>query len=394
MLLLQHSNEIKNSYCMDNKKNIGIVTYWNTEENYGQVLQLFALQWQLRKMHFCPFLLRILPGKLPESVNEKYSTNKITFQRLVDAIKKKLRKNQSPAIVERNFQLFKNHYLSVSEREYTPKDLYHNVSEADIYICGSDQIWNYPNPIYFLDWCSKSQKRISYAASFGKSRIPDYQEEAYSNLLAQFDNISVREKSGIEICEKLVHSKNCMQCLDPTLLLSKEDYCSAINIIETKVSKKYILLYLLGNKSNIDFDKIDNFARDRNCEIIFVPSQGCAESRYKPTYPSIEKWLGLIKNAEYVITNSFHGTVFSIIFQRNFFVLPLVGGDIRMNDRLYSLFDTLDIPYRPLCDNIIRDMPKINYDKVDIKIKLLASKSIAFLEDSLHSCSVSKHIDL
>ena len=80
---------------MDNKKNIGIVTYWNTEENYGQVLQLFALQWQLKKMHFCPFLLRILPGKLPESVNEKYSTNKITFQRLVDVIKKKQINNDS-----------------------------------------------------------------------------------------------------------------------------------------------------------------------------------------------------------------------------------------------------------------------------------------------------------
>ncbi len=368
---------------MDIKKRIGIVTYWNTEENYGQVLQLFALQCQLKKMNASPFLIPVLPGKFPRGIYEKYSTNKITFQRLVDAIKKRLYKKQDSTIVKRGFQLFKDKYLSVSDRRYTPENLYFNAPEADAYICGSDQIWNYPNPVYFLDWGPMGKKRISYAASFGKSCIPDYQEEAYAKLLSQFDHISVRERSGVDICNKLVHSKKCVQCLDPTLLLAKEEYCSAVDIIEPSIEKKYILLYLLGNKSDVDLGKIDDFAKEKNCEIVFVPSQGCSVSRYKPTYPSIEEWLGLVKNAEYVITNSFHGTVFSIIFQRSFFILPLVGGDVRMNDRLNSLFNMLNIAPRYVCEKMSQEK-EFDYDSIKVIIHEKIKDSLSFLGKSIN----------
>lgn len=364
-----------------NEKKIGIVTYWDTEENYGQVLQLFALQWQLKKLNCSPFLVRILSGQLPPDIDKKYSTKKITLSKIVDAIKKRLSKKYERVVVNRDFQMFKDRYLSVSEKAYTPKEIYQNAPDADVYICGSDQVWNYPNPIFFLDWCPKGKKRVSYAASFGKSSIPDYQEEAYSKLLTQFDMLSVREKSGIEICNRLVYNKKCIQCLDPTLLLSSQDYCSAINIKRPSVEKKYILLYLLGNKSYIDFDKIDNFAKNTGCEIVFVPSQGCVMSRYESIYPTIEQWLGLVKNADYVITNSFHGTVFSIIFKKQFYVLPLIGGDCRMNDRLNSLFETLGIQYRFFDNNNIENLPMIDYYSVNKKLENLVCKSISYISD-------------
>lgn len=362
------------------EKKIGIVTYWDTEENYGQVLQLFALQWQLKKLSYNPYLIRIKHGKLPTDINQKYAVKTYTFQRIVDALKKRFFKRKKYTVIKRNFQLFKDKYLSVSDKEYVPLELYTNTPKADAYISGSDQVWNYPNPIFFLDWCPTGKKRIAYAASFGKKDIPDYQVEVYSKLLGRMDLISVREKSGVGICEKIVPNKECIQCLDPTLLLSKEDYMSSIQIEEPLTDKKYILLYLLGNKCNVNFSLLNDFAKEKDCEIIFVPSQGCVLSMYKPTYPSVEQWLGLVKNAAYIITNSFHGTAFSIIFQRDFFVFPLVGGDVKMNDRLTSLFDTLEIENRYVCKKMLQK-DHLDYGKIAKILKEKKKEGMFFLNE-------------
>lgn len=117
---------------------------------------------------------------------------------------------------------------------------------------------------------------------------------------------------------------------DPTLLLSVHDYSSIA--APCLYSQDYLLLYLLGNEIDFDVAEVYAWARSRHIEVKYVASQG-RQDAYDKIYPNVDEWLSLIRNARYVVTNSFHGMVFSIIFNKPFVVIPLAGSFTRMNDR-------------------------------------------------------------
>ena len=326
---------------------IGIITYWRTEENYGQVMQIFALQFVLKKLGHNPFFLMYVQGSLPPYVEHriKKAMGGLSISRIVEFLKHRIEKNpQISPVVKRNFQCFKNRYINQTLQTFTPQQLYQNPPKADCYICGSDQIWNYPNPVYLLDWCPDNLPRYSYAVSFGRTHVPKHLRCVYSQYLKRFSAISTRELSGINLCRDLGYNGLIVHSLDPTLLLTSDEYYKAIDIVKARYEKPYLLLYLLGNRTQIDTNDIYRIAETKGLDVVFVPSQGCSfECDRPPMYPSIEEMLGLIDGASFVVTNSFHGTVFSIIFNKQFVTIPLSGDDVRMNERLLSLFDSLDI---------------------------------------------------
>lgn len=366
-------------------KKIGIVTYWNTEENYGQILQLFALQHHLKQIGISPFLIKwcSIPNINKESTIKRFFRLFTSYYRMIDAIKKRLyqrKKTKNTNVINRDFKSFKEKYIECTSKVYSIQDLKDNPPVADGYITGSDQVWNYPNSIFLLSWCHAKVPRFSYAASFGTNILPKYLLKEYKDSLSKFKAISVREKSGIDFCHSM--GLKAEHVLDPTLLLSQETYNEKLCLKNIQTKKPYIFLYLLGNESTVDIDYIKQYALYKGWEIIFTPSQNYKIESLKPTFPSIEEWISLIANAEIVITNSFHGTIFSIIYKRQFYTILLKGRDRKMNDRILSLFTDLNI--KRIYNNHIDCEDSINYEEVYNKLRILREKSFAFINQIMN----------
>lgn len=339
---------------------IGIMTFWWSEDNYGQLLQCYALQKYLRDLGHAPYLIRYkwhsdviknpLPIRILKALNPVFMYNFLKNKRNKALIKKETSVNS------REFDDFRKRYIVQSETYYSSlRQLQENPPSADLYIVGSDQVWNFwNNPVrrfrnivhaYFLDFGTAETKRSSYAASWGVKSIDSEYIKEISPLLARFDYISVRESSGIELC-KQCGAKSVEWTADPTQLLSADLYRSLYN--ENKLRKpqnKYLLLYILNNKCSIDIQAVYNFAAEKGLDVFYVTGNGTVD-KYTKFFATIPEWLYLIDNAEYVITNSFHCCVFSILFNKQFAVLPLTGKHAGMNDRFDSLFSRYEIEPR------------------------------------------------
>lgn len=343
---------------------IGIMTFWWSNDNYGQLLQCYALQQYLREQGHEPFLIRYdsRPDFLPPPVWRKVikAFNPIKLSRFIKYkfIKKfqKIQFNLEEQNNQRQFDSFRKKYIRQSEQIYLSySELKENPPKADCYIVGSDQVWNfyeYPlnkckNPLhaYFLDFGASSTKRISYSASWGKPEISDEYKNEIQPLLSKFNYISVRERTGVSLCQACGAKKVELRC-DPTLLL-KADHYRQLYLTEKNPDfpERYILVYRLGNPCDFPMKKISNWANSKSLEVIYVTANGLSDT-YKKIYPTIQQWLSLIDNAEYVITNSFHCCVFSLIFRRKFAVIPLKSSAKGMNSRIETLFELFKVTPR------------------------------------------------
>lgn len=192
-------------------------------------------------------------------------------------------------------------------------------AEADVFIAGSDQIWNYEligrDSSYFLDF-AKDKITCSYAASFGVNKIPEEYRDFYEEGMNNLDSISVRESNAVELVNSLC-CKECSLMPDPTLLLDAEKWSEVSK--EPNIKNPYILIYKITKEENlISFAK--KLSRETGLPIVYIPNDiksGIVRTTKFNVGP--DEWLGYIKNAEYVVTNSFHGTAFSIIFGKKFF---------------------------------------------------------------------------
>jgi hypothetical protein len=216
----------------------------------------------------------------------------------------------------------------------------------DLYIAGSDQIWDYKltnfDTTYFLDFVDEGKKKYSYAASIGENLPPESLCGTYSTLLKQFDKILVRENYGADIVEKLTGTRPECVC-DPTLLLSAKEWEPFIR--EPKRKDKYILVYQLGiNKEIVDFAR--RLSKKTGYRIVYIPFPlvGLLKCSCRIAIGPSE-WMGLFKHASYVISDSFHGVVFSLLFNRPFFTM--VNGH-HTNKRVEQLLKTVDLSHRTI----------------------------------------------
>lgn len=331
---------------------IGVLTFWWDTENYGQVLQCYALQKYLTSLGHDVFIIRYLPegdlknksclSRILKLLNP--SCIKVFFKQKYTFFLKRREKNKHP----RYFDVFKSKYINQSEEIFYSFEQLNSASfNVDMLVVGSDQVWNFwglplarcRNTVhaYFLNFGMSNVKRVSYAASWGVKTIKEDFVNEIKPLLKKFDWVSVREKSGIKICGQCGREDVEWIC-DPTLLLNKSDYQDLIGKTSQNKENPYLFLYILGNEYSFSIRDIYSWGREKRLDIKYVTANDQFD-KYAKCYPSIEEWIGLIAGAEYVITNSFHCAIFAIIFDKKFACIPLTGQHSGMNERMYSLFE-------------------------------------------------------
>jgi hypothetical protein len=349
---------------------IGIMTVWTTKNNYGCILQCYALQQYLLSIGHDAYLIRYVPAK-SLLVKVKRVIQVSPFQ-LLRLIRLRISENHGRDNLKRRFNVFRNEFIKQSEKVYTYQDLIKTPPDADVYIVGSDQVWNFRRQsldevrydtlrAYFLDFGDHHIKRIAYAASFGKENLNNEFIQEIAPILKKFDYISVREKSGLAICRQC-GIDNAEWAPDPTMLLKPNQYRLLYSEVKIKTpSKPYCFIYMLRDNLNFSVKRACDWAKSRDLEVVFVP----VDSFYKGCtrhFPTINEWLFLLDNADCVITDSFHASVFSLLFRKKFGVIPYSGVDV--NSRFISLFDQFDIKPR-FVDNDISIMDEdINWENV------------------------------
>ncbi len=244
------------------------------------------------------------------------------------------------------------------------------IEKYDAFVVGSDQVWRskYVEPsVYFLNFIKSDRiKKIAYAASFGVDNLDEYipKELMDSKTGAKlFDAISVREESGISICNNMLNV-NAVQVLDPTMLLDKSAYLGLISEQDIKVSDNTANCYIL-DKSKEKTDIINHICKKLGLEAIYSmpePYNISKKNIKDSTYISISTWLSRFRDAQFVVTDSFHGTVFSIIFNVPF--VSIVNDD-RGASRFISLLNMFGLENRMIRSR--KDLERIELENIDFK---------------------------
>ena len=357
---------------------IGILTFQQAI-NYGAVLQLYALQKIIQKLGADPKVINYISPKLE---------NDYKIVRYNDGLKNLLASIFcAKAFCERKrrFKIFEKKYLNLTNELYSKEDLNKICEKYDYIITGSDQVWNYTitdtDSTYMLDFVEDNNKKISYAASFGVGFIPGELKIWYKNLLQDFKAISVREKQGQAIIKSLC-SKEVPVVLDPTFLLTKEEW-KKLNTCDTK-NKKYILVYCL-RRSNLLNKMAEKLKIKTGFEIIVLnPRIRNIYDKFSAYNVGPGDFIRLFMNAEYILTNSFHGTAFAINFNKKFLVDLDINSAISTNSRLLNILSLLGLEDR-IVENIdIKKMYQdIDYRKVNKILDEERIKSINYLKKSL-----------
>lgn len=359
------------------EKIIAVVTIWDTQDNYGQILQCYALQKYLTTLGCNAFLLKTRSDTLaPLSLRKRMLAipAKIFSLRFWELLYFRYKLNvfsKRYGHVDRGFDLFRTSYIKSSDKIFDINDLRRNCPNADIYITGSDQVWGAPSDIYFLNFVPEGKRKYSYAASFGSNSFNEENCKKMSLYLKTFNEVTVREYSGEERC-KLLGIK-AKRVIDPTGLLTNEEY---LDIASLPDEKGYILLYLLGNYTDVNFDKIYHYANQKNISVKYVASQGRNDS-YPKIFPSPTEWIGLIANASYVITNSYHCCLFSMYFRKKFMMLRLTGIFEKMNARMDTLFSQYKVPK-------VKSLPDLlytpfNYEQISMLLEQDRNEAVRIL---------------
>ena len=350
------------------EKKVSLITlqYIN---NYGSVLQTFASQMYLQGK-----------GCSVETVN--YTRENCRFENLRESMKAYYKQKglffKLPFVsdllvyrwkklhLKRNevFEKFRNEKIYLSKEYFSIEDMIKEPPTADYYCVGSDQVWNYQYndgvlPEYFLRYAPKGAKKFSLASSIGIKKIEDEKKGTLiKEYLEDFSLITVRENTAKELLDDL-GVNNCHQILDPTLLISKEKWISTFGLKEN-LNKKYVLVYQLNPCKEMD-EFAEEIAKKKGCKLIIISnnirlSVPGAEIIDNPT---VEQFLELILNAKCVVTDSFHGTAFSLNFNKELFSwLPNA-----YSTRLTSILEMMGLRERAFMKNESRweTLAPINY---------------------------------
>ena len=344
--------------------------------NYGAMLQAYALKHRIETMgHQCQ-IIDYVPEKeacqqssifMPFSGYKSYIVNAFSILHY-----SKLKR------CTQGFRRFAENYFDLTPRYSTLEELKLNPPKADIYITGSDQVWNCSNgvdPAYFLEFGKKYVKRYSYAASIGRGNISKEYHAQIAQALDKFNGISVRE----ETAQKILNEISDLECdvhLDPVFLLSQEEWSSIA--LPYQIKKPYILCYSLS--TNHIFNKnLLALKRKTGLEIVEICATGFSKvkSDNRLFDVSPQEFLSLVKNAEYVFTSSFHGAAMSILFNRNFYTCNNGVGSSRIDD----LLEKFDLQYRNIANTDILEngIDYINYVNHNVMIQKEKQNALEYL---------------
>lgn len=350
--------------------------------NSGASLQAYALMRYLEELGNEVEIIDYKPDylnnhyKLGIIANPKYEKNlmlkmiylTLKFPGRVLALRKKIK-----------YDHFRDNYLKVTKKRYiSNSELKNNPPEADIFICGSDQIWNSKfnngkDPAFYLDFAPQGKIKASYAASFATDRIEESVRDITKERINKLDYIGVREISALNILEDL-GIDNGIQVMDPVFLLSKETWLNMAYEVDKK--QKYIFVYDFDGNELIKEVSL-KLAKEKKLKIYTVFKSDYSDKVIKNMGPM--DFISYIKNAEFIISNSFHGTAFSIIFEKQFAV---VNRKESINTRMRDLLSVLKIENRLISENysfnnLIKD---VNYKEVNKYVNERLEISKAYLD--------------
>ncbi len=366
---------------------VGILTHYYKSENYGGNLQAWAL-------------CRII-GKLGHEV-EQISLDRTKGKGMVRFFKRTVRKIQAcfkNKKIKNNLKIRKKAFWEFNDGEiphskaYTEKNIYKCIDNYDAFVTGSDQVWH---PLaccdaYLLKFVPSAKIKMSYSASIACDILSEEYKQTLSKALEDYRAISVREENAKELVGALTN-KEVVRSLDPTLLLTKDEWDEIS--VPVNIEGNYIFCYFLGD-DEAQRDLITNYAREKGLKIVTLPHllgayRSCDENfgDYKLYDACPKMFVSLIKNAKCVFTDSFHTTVFSLIFEKEHFVFSRKGYE-GMGSRIYTLtqmFDTQD----HFCDTeekmtleYINDLSSIDYSKQNIKYEQAKTESLEYLKNNL-----------
>lgn len=371
---------------------IGILTLPPTV-NYGGILQTFSLQ-------------RVLINKGYDAVliDKRFKISRFKyFKQNIRYILFKIINKDTSNIIRSRKEL---EQLSIKTKQFIDKyiiktdpiledDGLHLYNNFDAYIVGSDQVWRpiYVDNIYnyYFNFISNRNKviRIAYAASFGtdKWEYTDKQTKRCGALIKKFSAISVREISGVELCRSK-YSVIAEHVLDPTLLLTKEDYLNFIDLDKFNITNNALFSYVLDSSIG-KTDLINKISTTLDFSIYNLALNNRDTSGNIVATPPVEYFVNGINKSEFVITDSFHGTVFAIIFNKPFITII---NKKRGSSRFESLFRMLNIDGNIIYDMNDVDLAKlihraktINWNTINHRLSILRLESINFLENSLNN---------
>lgn len=360
------------------KKKIGILTFHRVS-NYGAVLQAYALETTLKNLGADCEIIDYQNSILTDQYNP-YSRTYLNIRH-----PKRFLKNLVllPHVKKRNrlFNDFRKTYLSVSEKEFDENDLPASDAYSKV-IVGSDQVWNLAcngnDTHYFLDFVDEKKcRRYSYAASMSTIAFSNQVEESYKKLLSSFSRISVREHSAERFIKERLGMSACTS-LDPTLLLERDEWDKLCRNPDD-VTEEYVLVFLMKHSNKI-LEKALSYAHEKKLKVLYINLyEPFAGHDFKSLFAvSPQNWLGYIRSAKYIITNSFHGTVFSILFEKNFTTYLL--DDDGKNERLLQLANItgLNERLRREDESIIKN--DVDYSGVQERLLAERGKSLDYLK--------------
>lgn len=380
---------------------VDTITYLNSSSNYGQILQAYALQRCLQNLGFESEVIRFIGLNSKRSLFAKI--HGISVEKLLDFISGKRARRKLDYLERRRrdsmrgFGDFIDQHIRVTRAFDDITQLRNEPPVADAYICGSDQIWGRPlldnnTAAWFLDFVPEGAPRISYAASIGRELNSD-ELPLLAGYLDNFHSIGVREKDAAEVCRSLGYDAKVV--LDPTMLLETDTWLSLASEVSC-ARESYLFAYFLNvqRSSDVSWSETQEWLSGEHLGVRAVYSDGYLPARaiipnVEPEYLSISEWLAAFRDANSVVTTSFHGTAFSILFHRPFISFPLKGRD-RSNTRLITLLSSLGLEnriYNPR--KSIKEQMKagIDWDKVDDALAELKAESFNFITTSLASVS-------
>ena len=359
-----HKNTLKNiEKILKLNKNVAILNHVFTHDNYGALMVAYSMERIVYHLGYYPATINVtIPGKS-----------------MLDD--------------------FKHDFLNLTKTVKLDGDYTFLNKDFKTFIVGSDQVWRnwWKNDSvvkkFFLDFADSSKRLISYGASFGLELFEGSGElkSEISELLKAFSGISVREENGLRICKDTFNTQAEL-VLDPTLLIDVSEYDKIINFYSNKKIERSILACIIFPKNEFDTEEtntlINNISSHLNINIEYILNKEI----------SVSEWLKAIKDAEYIVTDSFHGLMFSIIYKKQFICLVNKQGGA---SRFYSIAKLLGLENR-IFENVkdinVKELLKKNIDYNDVYKKLipLKRKSIIFLQNALakHVKNNGRHQDI
>lgn len=374
-------------------KNIGLVAV--TNHNYGSILQTFALQTAVRNIGCNTQVIKYVEGKAAKIM--RFRNSEYAISRLKMAYKK-LAMN---VLYPKNKHLLRERaqaFCDFIDKELSFSELYTSLSalevaskKYDAVLLGSDQVWHPMNLLmnfFTLNFVPDDVKKGAYAPSFGVSIIPESYRKPYAEYINRIEYVSCREMAGVKLIKELTGREVPMVC-DPTLLLTAQDWDKFLSD-KVKIKEKYVFCYFIGNNPN-QREVVKDYAKENGLKVVallHIDEYIASDEQYADYTPynvGPAEFLYLIKNAECVMTDSFHASVFSLQFHRNFYTFNRFenANGNSTTSRIDSLLSTANVMDRKVKNGAsVSDLANtvIDYKDIDERLKQFRASSEAYLK--------------